>query len=151
MSGPGTASGQTEYTAWVAPSCAPNTAATAYLTTAVNLAYCWLWRAEFRIPPGHAGLTGIALQDSGTWIIPYEGSTPAWLIGDDDLLEYPYGKELGANVVLAYYNTSAPCIPTAGRCGSSTRPCRALTTDEAVIVTPNVADYLGAGAAAATA
>ena len=144
MSGPGTASGQTEYTAWVAPSCAPNTAATAYLTTAVNLAYCWLWRAEFRIPPGHAGVTGIALQDSGTWIIPYEGSTPAWLIGDDDLLEYPYGKELGANVVLAYYNTST--LYTHGwQVRLIYTPMSALDNDQAVIVTPNVADYLAAG------
>ena len=141
MSGPGTASGQTEYTAWVAPSCPPNTAATTYLTTAVNLAYCWLWRAEFRIPPGHAGVTGIALQDSGTWIIPYEGSTPSWLIGDDDLLEYPYGKELGANVVLAYYNTST--LYTHGwQVRLIYTPMSALDNDQAVIVTPNVADYL---------
>jgi len=141
VSDPGTASGQTEYTAWVAPSCAKNTAASAYQTTTVGLSYCWLWRAEFRIPPGHAGLTGIALQDSGTWVIPYAGAAPAWLIGDDDLLEYPYGKELGANVVLAYYNTST--LYTHGwQVRLIYTPMSALTTDEAVIVTPDVSDWL---------
>ena len=67
--------------------------------------------------------------------------TPAWLIGDDDLLEYPYGKELGANVVLAYYNTST--LYTHGwQVRLIYTPMSALTTDEAVIVTPDVSDWL---------
>jgi hypothetical protein len=98
-------SGQIEYVCWVNPTCAVNTAASAYTTTAVPISLCQLWRAEFRIPPGHQGLTGIALWDSGSFIVPYSASAPAWLVGDDDDLTYPYDKELGANVQLATYNT----------------------------------------------
>jgi hypothetical protein len=60
---------------------------------------------EVRIPPGHQGFTGIALVDSAVFIIPYSPAAPAWLIGDDDELEYVYERELGSNVVLATYNT----------------------------------------------
>jgi hypothetical protein len=98
-------SGQIEYVCWVAPVCSKNTAQSAYTLTPVSISLCQLWRAEFRIPPGHQGLTGIALWDSGAFIIPYSPSAPAWLVGDDDDLTYPYDKELGANVQLATYNT----------------------------------------------
>lgn len=96
-----------EYTAWLAPSCVVNTAATSYLTTSVPaLATTLLWSWNVRIPPGHAGVTGIALVDSGNFILPYANPGPAWLIGDDDDLTFPYLKQLGSNVVVAYYNTS---------------------------------------------
>ena len=130
-----------QYTAWVAPSCAANTAATAFTKTAVGLTFCFLWTWEVRIPPGHAGVTGIALLDSNTFILPFEGTTAAWLIGDDDLLRYPYELELGANVQLATYNTST--LYTHGwQCRFVYTPMSALDNDQAVIVTPNVADYL---------
>ena len=38
-------------------------------------------------------------------MVPYDPGGPAWLIGDDDLLAYPYERELGSNVLLATYNT----------------------------------------------
>ena len=93
------------YVQWVQPSCPHSTAAKSYTTTKAGIATVFLWRMEVRIPAGHQGLTGIALVDSAAFAIPYDPGGPAWLIGDDDLLEYDYNKELGANVVLATYNT----------------------------------------------
>ena len=97
--------GDPEYVAWVAPTCAAGTAASAYTTTAAGVATVLLHRMEVRIPPGHQGVTGIALVDSGHFVIPYDPSGSAWLIGDDDELEYTYERELGSNVQLATYNT----------------------------------------------
>ena len=94
-----------EYVAWVEPSCLAGTAATAYTTTAVGIERVLLHRMEVRIPAGHQGTTGIALIDSGAFVIPYVGHGPGWLIGDDDELEYAYERELGSNVKLATYNT----------------------------------------------
>jgi hypothetical protein len=103
----GTPDVNTEYTAWAAPTCPENTAATAYQTLSLPvLDLTFLWEVNFRIPPGHAGYTGIALIDSGQFILPYSAAGPAWFIGDDDDLTFPYGKQLGATVELAYYNTS---------------------------------------------
>lgn len=50
-------------------------------------------------------MTGIALVDSGSFVVPYDPGGDAWLIGDDDDLSYDYGRELGDNVQLATYNT----------------------------------------------
>ena len=94
-----------QYVAWADPSCPAGTAVDAYTTTPVGISTVWLWRMEVRIPPGHQGMTGIALVDSGSFVIPYDPGGQAWLIGDDDDLSYDYGRELGANVALATYNT----------------------------------------------
>jgi hypothetical protein len=136
-----TTSGQTEYVYWVAPTCPANTAETAYTTTSVAISTCMLWRAEVRIPPGHAGLTGIALMDSGAFIVPYNEVGPAWLVGDDDDLAYNYDKQLGDNVVLATYNTDDTYTH-----GWQVRliytPLSAVNVDEGVIITPASADWL---------
>ncbi len=94
-----------EYVHWVEPSCPAGTAASAYTLTPAGIATVLLHSIQVRIPPGHQGTTGIALVDSGSFVIPFSGATPAWLVGDDDDLEYPYERELGANVQLATYNT----------------------------------------------
>lgn len=98
--------GPTKYVYWSAPSCAVGVNPSAYTTTAVpGLATTYLWEWEVRIPPGHSGFTGIALIDSNQFIIPYAQPGPSWLIGDDDLLTFPYGKQLGGLVAVATYNT----------------------------------------------
>lgn len=94
-----------EYVYWVEPSCSANTAETAFTTTNITLATVFLWRMEVRIPPGHAGLTGIALVDGGSFAIPFSNPGRAWLIGDDDLLSYTYENELGKLNQLATFNT----------------------------------------------
>jgi len=93
------------YVQWVEPSCPANTAKTAWTLTATGIETVLLHRMEVRIPAGHQGLTGIALVDSGAFVIPYTTDAPGWLIGDDDELSYDYEKELGHNVKLATYNT----------------------------------------------
>jgi hypothetical protein len=97
-------SGQIEYVCNVNPVSPINTASSSPTVTDVPVNTCQLWRVEVRIPPGHQGLTGLALVDSGVVIVPYESSSQPWLIGDDDLLTYPYDKQLGANVVIWTYN-----------------------------------------------
>jgi hypothetical protein len=135
----GTPDTNIEYTAWLAPSCPDGTAATAYKTTAVPvLATTLLWKWNVRIPPGHGGVTGIALVDGGSFIIPYANPGPGWLIGDDDDLTFPYGKQLGSTVSVAYYNTST--LYTHGwQCRFIFTPLSALTVTNDVIVTPNLA------------
>lgn len=96
---------EAEYVKWVEPSCAAGTPAAAYTLTPVDLPLVMLHRLEVRIPPGHQGTTGLALLDSGAFVIPYSDATPSWLVGDDDELSYTYERELGSNVKLATYNT----------------------------------------------
>ena len=95
-----------EYTAWVAPVSPIGTPASSPTMTDVGITTSFVWRVEVRIPPGHAGYTGIALVDSGSFLVPYSQASPAWLVGDDDLLEYPLGKQTGDNLQLWSYNTS---------------------------------------------
>jgi hypothetical protein len=136
----GTPDVNVEYTAWLAPTCVDNTAATAYLTTAVpQLATTMLWSWNIRIPPGHAGVTGIALMDSGSFILPLGAPGAAWFIGDDDDLTFPYQKQVGSNVVVAYYNTSTQYTH-----GWQLRwvytPMSALVTESPPIVTPDLSE-----------
>lgn len=136
-----TASGQVEYTYWVSPSAPANTASSSPASTAVAVpALSWLWRVEVRIPPGHQGLTGLALVDGDAYIVPYAAQGQAWLIGDDDLLEYPYGKEVGNSVVFLAYNTDTT-YDHAWQCRLIYTPISALEDGE-VIVTPDVAAWL---------
>jgi hypothetical protein len=95
-----------EYVYWLAPTCTAGTPISAYtITAAPSLATVFLWSWNVRIPPGHSGYTGIALVDSNSFIIPYSQGSPSWLVDDDAQLTFPYGKQLGANVVVATYNT----------------------------------------------
>ncbi len=97
--------GNVTYVEVVEPTCAHGTAKASYTTTDVAIATVYLWHMEVRIPPGHAGVTGLALVDSGHFILPFDSAGPVWLVGDDDLLQYDYNKELGNNIKLATYNT----------------------------------------------
>ena len=137
-------SGQIEYVCWVAPTCPKNTAEANYTLTPVPINLCQLWRAEFRIPPGHQGLTGIALWDSGAFIIPYSSGSPAWLVGDDDDLTYPYDKELGVNVQLATYNTD-DTYDHGWQVRLVYTPMSAINAEEEPIVVPASASWLSGG------
>lgn len=138
----GTPDPNIEYTAWVAPTSPINTPATAPTVTAVGITTSWVWRVEVRIPPGHAGYTGLALVDSRSFIVPFANPGPAWLIGDDDLLEYPLGKQTGDNLAIWTYNTSTDYAH-----GWQVRilytPIAAFVEDQGgVIVSPDVSDWL---------
>ena len=94
-----------DYVKWVDPTCAKGTDASSYTKTDVGIHTVLLHQMEIRIPPGHMGVTGIALWDSGAFMIPHSEADPAWIVGNNDLLTYNYEKELGKNVQLATYNT----------------------------------------------
>lgn len=126
----------TQYVAWVAPSSTHGGASTSPNSTPTGLETVFLWRVNVRIPPGHAGLTGIALVDSGTFIVPYGGSEPAWLIGDDDDLDFPYGKQTGNNVVLYTYN-SDDTYDHAWQVRLVYTPMSDYAPDEAVLYSPD--------------
>jgi hypothetical protein len=129
-----------EYVQWVAPSCTHGTAATAPTSTATGLSLVWLHTVEIRIPPGHAGFTGIAMVDSGQYVLPYAPTPPAWLIGDDDLLEYEYEQEIGKNVVFLTYNTGT--FTHTWQIRMSYTPMSAHTDSGSVIITPDVSTWL---------
>lgn len=98
--------GPTKYVYQLAPSCNTGVNPSGYITTpAPGVATTYLWEWEVRVPPGHSGFTGIALIDSNQFILPYAQPGPAWITDDDELLDYPYGKQLGSNVAVAMYNT----------------------------------------------
>lgn len=136
-----TDSGSIEYVQVVTPTCTANTAASAYTTTPAGIATVMLWRMEVRVPAGHQGLTGIALVDGGAFVIPYTSGGPAWITDDNQLLEYPYNKELGATVTLATYNTD-----TTYNHGWQVRlvytPMSAVEADQGAIVVPASPDWL---------
>ena len=133
--------GAAEYTYWVAPSAPAGTPAATPTTTPVLLPpFSWLWRVEVRIPAGHQGVTGLALVDSGAFIIPLASPGPAWLIGDNDLLEYPYDKEVGKSVVFLAYNNGI--FPHAWQCRLIYSPIAVLDDSASVIVTPDMTAWL---------
>jgi hypothetical protein len=136
LSGPNTV-----YVAWAAPSCPINTPATSPLTLDMDvLDQCFLWTFNVRIPPGHAGYTGIALTDSGSFVVPYAQPGPAWLIGDDDDLSFEIEQETGSTVQLAYYNTSTD-FSHGWQVRITYTPMSVMQTQSDVIVTPDVADW----------
>jgi hypothetical protein len=66
----------------------------------------WLDSVQIVIPSGHRGLTGLAITNGGTPIIPYGAGTD-FLIGDDDRLDYDLGVEVDASFGCIYYNTDS--------------------------------------------
>lgn len=137
-----TSEGQVEYVYWLAPTCTAGTAASAYtVTPAPGLATVKLWSWNIRIPPGHSGFTGVALVDSNSFILPYSQGGPAWLIGDDDRLDFPYGKQLGNNVVVATYNTGT--FNHSWQLRFVYTPMSELTTEAGgAIITPDLTAWL---------
>lgn len=72
--------------------------------TDVALPQGTLERVDIQVPPGHAGLTGLALEYSGEHIYPWGAGS--WLEGDDidieAVLDFPLG---GSAVTVRTYNT----------------------------------------------
>lgn len=131
----------TVYVAWAAPVCPINTAASSYLTTSLDvLDQSFLWTFNVRIPPGHAGYTGIALIDSGSFVVPYAQAAQAWLIGDDDDLTFEIEQQTGSSVSLGYYNTSTD-FQHGWQVRITYTPMSIMQESSDVIVTPDVADW----------
>jgi hypothetical protein len=129
-----------EYVQQVAPSATAGTPSTAPSSTPTGLSLVWLHRVEVRIPAGHSGFTGLAMVDSGQYVLPYSTSGGKWLIGDNDLLEYEYEQEIGSNVLFLAYNTGT--YNHTWQVRMTYTPMSAHSTGGSVIVAPDVAAWL---------
>lgn len=72
--------------------------------TPVNLGDVMLHTFIVRIPNGHAGQTGVALQQAGVTICPFDNPVRQFIVGNDSLLEFPIETEVGNGLVIAQYN-----------------------------------------------
>lgn len=70
----------------------------------VTLENAILVDVEIIIPPGHAGLTGIQIRQSGTGIIPF--ATNKFITGNDYSRVFPINTEIGSRAIsVAVFNT----------------------------------------------
>ena len=58
---------------------------------------------DLRIPDGHIGLTGFAVEYAGRRIVPWGGATD-WIQGNNDELTFSVNFEVGSEVVFVLYN-----------------------------------------------
>lgn len=68
------------------PSCIGGISPSSPVRTALSVPLAVVERIDIKIPPGHRGLTGIALAFAGQQVIPYQDGT--WLIGDGDDIQF---------------------------------------------------------------
>lgn len=59
--------------------------------------------ASLRIPDGHVGLTGFAIDYQGHRIVPW-GDDDAWIQGNNDELSFSINFEVGREYTFALYN-----------------------------------------------
>lgn len=79
------------------------TAIASATTTNLSLGNTQLARVRIRIPTGHAGLTGFAMEFSGGRIVPWDDVTK-WVIGNDEIEWYEVNLQVGRSVQLRGYN-----------------------------------------------
>jgi len=72
--------------------------------TNVTLPPAHIYTVQVRIPPGHAGFTGIAMIVAGAVVIPWT-QTLDYIVGNDDDLYFDIGMDTGGAFVLQTYNT----------------------------------------------
>ncbi|KKN00281.1 hypothetical protein LCGC14_1139420 [marine sediment metagenome] len=115
-----------------------STAASAPQSTTVALARGTLERLWIVVPSGHAGLTGVALQDAEEHIFPW--GPGSWLEGDEEVVEVRLDYELsGSSIVVRTYNEDDTyshdhllrfqILDPAGRVGRIVRPLDLAPTD----------------------
>jgi hypothetical protein len=71
--------------------------------TPVDLGDVILQSVTIVIPNGHAALTGIAIWQCGTLLVPFQTAQP-WLIGNDSTEDYAVNAEVDTGLVIATYN-----------------------------------------------
>jgi len=79
------------------------TAIASAITTNLNLGSTQLARVRVTIPNGHAGITGMAMEFSGTRIVPWN-DTAAWLRGNNEIEWLDVNLQVGRTVQLRGYN-----------------------------------------------
>lgn len=75
-------------------------------TLNVALGFVTVRRIELRIPSGHMGFTGFAIDQADIRLLPWNNAAE-WVIGDSDLLEYDFDLDAPRNLTLKGYNTGA--------------------------------------------
>ena len=73
-------------------------------TTVVDLGDVILHSWHVRIPNGHAGLTGVALQLAGVTIVPFDNPTTPYVIGNDSEYDFDIETEVDSGLVVAQLN-----------------------------------------------
>lgn len=76
------------------------------LSTTLDLGFVIIDWVEVRIPSGHLGFTGFALDNADARIVPWNDRNE-WLIGDNDLLHYDVGVQASRSMTMRGYNTGA--------------------------------------------
>ena len=66
----------------------------------------YVWGVSIRAPAGHKGTTGIRLNISGSYVLPWS-SVGDWLTMDDESLAYDIDTEVGSLMFVHGYNTDA--------------------------------------------
>lgn len=74
------------------------------VSAAWDLGKVILERLRIRLPPGHAGLTGLAILYSGVPIVPSE-QPGVFLVGDDEVFETDVNWEISGPLTLSLFNT----------------------------------------------
>lgn len=73
-------------------------------TTAVLLGDCMLHQWIVRIPNGHAGLTGVALQLNGVTIVPFDNTSTPYVVGNDSEYTFDVETEVDSGLAVAQLN-----------------------------------------------
>lgn len=79
------------------------TAIAAPLSTALNAGNVILVSVHLMVPPGHVGLTGIRLDDSGGTILPF-ANPPQWITGDNRDIVFDLDVQADAQMTWKTYN-----------------------------------------------
>ena len=64
----------------------------------------WLYQVQVRIPSGHAGFTGLGIQDNGVSLVPWSPNT-SWVVGDNDYFVFDVNTETDTGLAVLTYNT----------------------------------------------
>lgn len=83
-----------------------NTPIASAISTTIDLGFVVIDWLEVRIPSGHLGFTGFALDNADVRLVPWNDRNE-WLIGDDDLLHYDVGVQASRSMVMRGYNTGS--------------------------------------------
>lgn len=72
--------------------------------TPINLGDVMLHNIGVRIPNGHAGLTGVAIQVSGVNIVPFADTSSPFVVGNDDRETFTVETEVGNGLAVSQIN-----------------------------------------------
>lgn len=89
--------------------CPPNTPQASAPETLLSMLPGIVRTMQIIVPPGHNGLTGLAIAQAHQVIIPASGST--WIIGDDDKIDWPLDGYLDADTWSAFAYNLDPVYP----------------------------------------